>query len=240
MKNFLILLFFCLTGSLLQAQPLSKAVPLYKKAQQLYQQGNFLEAVKAYKKAIIADKKFDSAHTALADLYLLISQNDSAVLVLKAAIKNKPSFTAAHKLMGKIYRDFIKKSTEAIVHYTNAAAYDSTDKEVWYALAWCSNDLKQYNEAVTYAIKALDIDNGYKPAYNEMGHAFRRLGNYKEAIEIFRQRINISVQEQPLYYSGLCYVELKDKEGAQKIYDELVSIQAKSAAALKKRIDELK
>lgn len=224
---------------MVQAQPASKALPFYQKAQQQKQQGMFLDAVAAYKKAIIADKNFDSAHIALADLYLLISQTDSAVKVLKAAIKNKPAFTAAHKLMGKVYRDYTKNSAEAIVYYTNAAKYDSTDKETWYSLAWCSNDLKKYDEAVKYAIKALDIDNGYRPAYNEMGHAFRKLGTYKEAIEVFRQRINISVQEQPLYYSGLCYIELKDKEGAQKIYEELLKIQGKSAVALKKRIDEL-
>jgi tetratricopeptide (TPR) repeat protein len=241
MWKFLTILFFCLQSLLLQAQaqPFSKAAPLYRKAQQLLQQGMFLEAVTVLKKSIAADKKFDSSHIALAELYLRISQNDSAVKVLNAALKNKPAFTKAHELMGKVYRDYIKNSTTAITHYTNAAKYDSTNKETWYSLAWCSNDLKKYSDAVKYAIKALDIDNSYKPAYNEMGHAFRNMGTFKEALEVFRQRLNISVNEQPLYYSGLCYIELKDKEGAQKIYDELVKIQSKAADILKKRIDTM-
>lgn len=239
MRKIFTILFFCLSAALLQAQPVSKAVPFYKKAQQQLEKGMFLEAVSTYKKAIAADKKFDSAHLALAELYLRISQNDSAVKVLTAALKNKPAFVKAHELMGKIYRDYIKNSTTAMVHYTNAARYDSANKETWYSLAWCSNDLKKYEDAVNYAIKALDVDNSYRPAYNEMGHAFRKLGNYKEALEIFRQRINISVQEQPLYYSGLCYIELKDKEGAQKIYDELVNIKSKAAEVLKKQIDAM-
>lgn len=239
MRKIFAIVFFCLTNIFLQAQPVSKAVPFFKKAQQQLDKGMFLEAVASYKKAIAADKKFDSAHIALAELYLRISQNDSAVKVLNAAIKNKPAFVKAHELTGKIYRDYIKNSTIALLHYSNAVKYDSTNKETWYSLAWCSNDLKKYEDAVNYAIKALNIDNSYKPAYNEMAHAFRKLGNYKEALDVFRQRINISVQEQPLYYSGLCYVELNDKEGAKKIYDELVQIQSKAAEILKKRIDAM-
>lgn len=241
MRSFLWMFFIC-TGlfTSAEAQPVSKAAPLYKKAKKMQEQGMYLEAVAAYKKAIQADKAYDSSHLALASLYLLISQNDSAVLVLKAAVKNKPAFTSAHELLGMVYRDYIKNSTEAMVHYSNAVKYDSTNKATWYALAWCSNDLKKYSEAVPYAIKALDIDNSYRPAYNELAHAYRRLGTFEEAIATFKKRIAISVTDQPLYYSGLCYIELKNKEEAQRMYEELAKINAKSAAALKKRIDAMK
>ncbi len=221
------------------AQPVSKAVPLYRKGLQMQAQGNFLTAVAMFKKAVLADKKFDSAHLALASIYLQISKTDSAVMVLKNAVKNKPSFAAAHQLLGMTYRDYLKNSKEALVHYLNAVKYDSTDKTNWYALAWCSNDLKNYNDAVRYAIKALDIDNSYRPAYNELGHAYRQLGTYKDCIETFKKRLDISINEQPLYYSGLCYIELKDKEGALHMYNELVKIQSKSAEPLKKRIDAM-
>lgn len=227
-----------LTG-VVHAQPVSKAEPLYKKARQLQDQGMYPEAVSIYKKAIIADKKYDSSHLALASIYLRMTQNDSAVLVLKAAVKNKPSFTAAYELLGMVYRDYIKNSAEAMVHYTNAVKLDSTNKATWYALAWCCNDLKKYDEAIAYSLRALDIDNSYRPAYNEMGHAYRRLGNFKEAIATFKKRLDISVSDLPLYYSGLCYIELKDKEGAMQVYDQLVKLNEKSAGALKKRIDAL-
>jgi tetratricopeptide (TPR) repeat protein len=239
MRKYFLIFAACFVTAIAQAQPVSKAVPFYIKAQQLQQQGMFLEAVTAFKKAILADKKYDSSHLALASLYLRISQNDSAVLVLKNAVKNKPAFAAAHEMLGMAYRDYIKNSKEAMVHYANTVKYDSSNKAAWYALAWCSNDLKQYNDAIGYAIKALDIDNRYRPAYNELGHAYRRLEAYKEAIATFKKRIDVSVSDQPLYYSGLCYIELKDKEGAQRMYEELVKLQSKSAEALKKRIDTL-
>lgn len=241
MRYFFSALMFCsVVAAAVMAQPVpSKAVSLFKKGKQLQEQGMYLEAVAVYKRAILADKKYDSSYLALASLYLRISQNDSAVQVLKAAIKVKPGLTAAHELMGMVYRDYIRNSAEAMLHYTNAVKLDSTNKASWYALAWCCNDLKRYEEAIAYAVKALDIDNAYRPAYNEMAHAYRKLGTYKEAIAAFRKRLDVSVTDQPLYYSGLCYIELKDKEGAQKMYDELQKLQSKSADALKKRIEKM-
>ncbi len=239
MKQFFVATVFTFFTLCVLAQPVSKAMPLYKKAQQLEQKGLFVDAIVAYKKSIAADKKFDSSHLALAALFLRISKNDSAVAVLKKAVKARPNFAAAHASLGLIYRDYTKNSTEAIVHYSNAVKYDSTNKLSFYSLAWCSNDLKQYSNGINYALKALDIDNSYRPAYNELAHAIRNLGLFKEGIEIFRKRINISVNEQPLYYSGLCYIQLNDKAGAQKIYEELLAINSKSAEVLKKKIDAL-
>lgn len=239
MKRFLLLLvvIFFLSEGITAQPPVSKAVPVYKKAKQLEQQGMYFEAIAAYKKAIQSDKKFDSSYLSLATLYLRISQNDSAILVLKNAIKLNPLFTAAQVMLGMTYRDYVKNSAEAMKYYTTAAALDSTNKEVWYALAWCSNDLKKYDDAIRYAERALNIDNSYRPAYNEMGHAYRKMEKYAEAITAFKKRLDISVNEQPLYYTGLCYLELKDKEGARRMYAELVKLQSKSADALKKRID---
>jgi protein O-GlcNAc transferase len=238
MKKFFVIAFLsCFFSAAAQNQPVSKAVVFYKKAKQLEQQGMFLEAIAAYKRGILADKKYDSAHLALASLFLRISQNDSAIAVLKNAIKNKPGFTGAHEMLGLINRDYTRNSAEAIKHYLNAVKYDSSNKVNYYSLAWCSNDLKKYQDAVMYADKALNIDNNYKPAYNEMAHAYRNLKAYSEGIAHFKRRLEISVNEQPLYYSALCYLELKDKEGAQKMYEELLKLNPKSAEALKKKID---
>jgi len=239
MKYFFAFTVCIIAAAGLLAQPVSKAVPFYKKAQKLQEQGFYYEAIASYKKAIALDKKYDSAHLSLAGLYLRISKTDSAVMVLKTAVKSKPAFVAAHEMLGLIYRDYTRNAAEAVIHYSNAVKYDSSNKVDFYSLAWCSNDLKKYQDAVKYAEKALDIDNNYRPAYNELAHAFRNLKTYPEAIAIFKKRLDISVNEQPLYYSGLCYIEMNDKAGATKMYEELVKINSKSADPLKKKIDAM-
>jgi tetratricopeptide (TPR) repeat protein len=238
-KHFFTFLICIVFIVVVQAQPVSNGLPVYKKAQNLQEQGMYFEAIAAYKKAITLDKKFDSAHLALASLFLRIQKTDSAIKVLKNAVKIKPGFAAAHEMLGLINRDYTKNSKEAIQHYLQAVKSDSTNKVNFYSLAWCSNDLKLYEQAIRYAEKALAIDNNYRPAYNELGHAFHSLKRYAGAIETFKKHLAISVNEQPLYYSGLCYIELKDKDGAIKMYEELKKLNPKSADGLKKKIDAI-
>lgn len=236
-KYFLAVVISTLTTAGVMAQPNPKAVPFFKVARQYSAKGQFNDAITAYKKAIAIDKKFDSANLELSSLFLKISMNDSAIAVLKRAIKVKPAFIDAHILLGIIYRDYIKKSDDAILNFTNAYKIDSTNKLILYSLAWCNNDKGYYREAIKYGIKALEVDNSYRPAYNELAHAYRGLKAYQEGIDQFKKNIAISVNEQPLYYSGLCYLELNDKAGAEKMYEELKKINSKSADALRKKID---
>lgn len=237
LKYVFALLFCTLTAAAITAQPLPKAVPFFKKGQQLRDKGAINEAIISFKKALLIDKKYDSAYLELGTLYLKINMTDSAVVLLKKAIALKPDFTNGYILLGNIYRDFIRNSTEAIPHYLHAYTLDSTNKLTLYSLAWCNNDKGNYREAIKYSIKALDIDNNFRPAYNELGHAYRSLNAYQEALEQFKKNIAISVNELPLYYSALCYIELNDKAGAEKMYEELKKINSKSADPLKKKID---
>lgn len=229
------------TGTLLTvgvvAQPNPKAVLLFKSAQQFAAKGMFNDAVIDYKKAIAADNKYDSASLQLSALFLKVSMNDSAVAVLKRAIKIKPGFIDAHIMLGAIYRDYIKNSDEAIVNFNNAYKIDSTNKLTLNGLTWCYNEKGYYREAIKYGIKALDVDNNYRPAYNELAHAYHKLNAYQEAIDQFQKNIAISVNELPLYFSGLCYLELKDKDGAEKMFEQLKKIHSKLADALRKKID---
>lgn len=236
-KYFLAVVISTLATVGVMAQPNPKAVPFFKMAQKFSAKGQFNDAIAAYKKAISIDKKFDSANLELSSLFLKISMNDSAVAVLKRSIKVKPAFLDAHILLGIIYRDYIRNSGESIVNFTNAYKIDSTNKLILYSLAWCNNDKGYYREAIKYAVKALEVDNNYRPAYNELAHAYRSLKAYQEAIEQFKKNLAISVTDQPLYYSALCYLELKDKAGAEKMYEELKKVNEKSAEVLRKKID---
>jgi len=237
LKYFLAIVISTVTIVGAMAQPNSKAVPFFKSAQQQAAKGIFNEAIIAYKKAIAIDKKYDSANLELSSLFLKISMNDSAIAVLKRAVLVKPNFTSAYILLGIIYRDYIRNSDEAIINFSNAFQLDSTNKLILYSLAWCNNDKGYYREAIKYALKALDVDNNYRPAYNELAHAYRSLKAYQECIDQFKKNVTISVNEQPLYYSGLCYLELNDKAGAEKMFEELKKINSKSADALRKKID---
>jgi tetratricopeptide (TPR) repeat protein len=144
---------------------------------------------------------------------------------------------SAHIALGNVYRDYKPNYDSAIICYKNALKTDSLDKATYYSLAWCYNAKKEYEKTIPYGIKALEIDNNYRQAYNELGHAYRRAGKFAEAIAQFRKNRSISVVDLAILYSGFCYTELKDKEGALKEYEELKKINEKMATSLKKAID---
>jgi len=238
-KYFYFLTVFVFTGFITMAQPPKQAVVLYKKAGAFKEKGMFNEAITTYTNAIAIDKKYDSAYLQLAQLYTSISQADNAVRVLKEGISQIPDFTSANITLGNLYRDNLKNYAEAINSYLAALKTDSTNKATYYALAWCSNAKEYYRDAIKYAIKALDIDNNYIAAYNELGHAYRQLKAYDECIVQLKKNLAISVNQVPLLYTGYCYIELKQKEEALKVYEELNKLNPKTGEAFKKKVDAM-
>ena len=240
LRYFCTLFISSLTAAAVWAQPAKQATMSFKTAMIQRDHGMWNEAVISFKKAIKLNKKYDSAYLELAQLYLKISQTDSAVLTLNTGIKVDPAFTAGYSSLGDIYKDYKKDQDSAILNYFKTYKLDSTNKLTLYNLAWCNNTKKNYREAVTWGVKALEIDNNYKPAYNELGHAYRQLKAYEECIEQFKKNLAISVNELPLLYSGYCYIELNQKENALKMYEQLNPLNPKMAGALKKKLDEMK
>ena len=83
------------------------------------------------------------------------------------------------------------------------------------------------------AIKALEIDNDYRPAYSELGHAYNQSKKYSEAIEQFKKNMTISSVDLPVLYSGLCYIELGQKENAMKMSFSNLEFDKKKSAGQK-------
>jgi len=221
------------------AQPPKQALAFYNNGLILKQKGMPNEAMASFKKAVTYYKKYDSAYLQMGMLYASMNNADSAIAELKHALQVNPAFSSAYIAMGNIYRDYKSNPDEAINNYMNAFKIDSTEKTMLYGLAWCYNVKHNYREAVKYAVKALEYDNNYNPAYNELGHAYHQLKAYEECIEQFKKNLAISVNDLPLLYSAYCHMELKHKEDALKIYEELNKRNTKMAAALKRQLDTM-
>lgn len=222
-----------------QAQPLAKAKAFYDSGIVLKNKNMFPEALEAFNKAIALNKKYDSAYLQAAQLHVNSRNFDYALFNLKKAIAISPKMTSALFALGMLYRVSKPNVDSALFFFLKALKTDSTSKETLCNVAWCYNAKQDYDNAIIFAIKSLDVDNGYKPAYNELGHAYHLTKRYEEGLVQFRKNLAISVVDLPMYYIGMIYIELKDKESALKQYEELKKINERSAAALKKRIDKM-
>jgi tetratricopeptide (TPR) repeat protein len=232
-----IICFFCFTTA--EAQVITASF-YYKSGLQLTEQNKFPEAITAFNNAIKLNKKFDSAYVQAADLYSKSGNWDAAFFNYKKAISINPKFSNAFAGMGKFYRDSKQNLDSALYFYQMAASLDTTNKEAFYSIAWCFNAKKEYDSAISYAVKSLAIDNKYRPGYSELGHAYNASKKYVDAIVQFKKNLAISVVDVAYLYSGYCYLELNNKEGALEQYEALNKINEKMAAALKRKIDAFK
>lgn len=238
LKKFLPVLFCSFLFCTAKAQR-SKAMLFYKAGMAFKQNSNYNEALNSFNKAILVDKKFDSAYVEMGNIYSGGGNTDLAVYNYNKALIINPKYTNALIGMGKIYRDAKKNYDSAIIFYNAAEQLDKNNKETYYALAWIYNATQQYEKAISFAVKSLQVDNTYKPSYGELGHAYRSLKQFAECIEQLKKNLAVSVVDIALLYSGYCYIELKNKEGAMQQYEGLMKINEKMAAALKKKIDAM-
>ena len=238
MKQFLPVLISLMFFSAANAQ-LNNAQAFYRSGINYRNSNKLPEALAAFNKAIGLNKNFDSAYVEAGDIYAKSGSWDAAFSNYKKALAINPAYADALIGMGKFYRDYKPDLDSAIIYYLAAARIDSTNKETFYALAWTYNAKKEFEKAIPFGIKALEIDNNYRPAYSELGHAYHFSQKYAEAIEQFKKNLAVSTVDLAMLYSGLCYIELKNKEGAMEEYEELKKINEKMAASLKNRIDKM-
>lgn len=236
LKQILSTFIFLLVFSAADAQ-IKNATFYYKSGIQFKNNNKFPEALTAFNKAVSLNRKFDSAYVEIGNVYVKLGNVDYSINNYKRALSINPKYTAALIAMGKTYRDSRQNLDSALYYYSAALKTDKGNKETLYSIAWCYNSKNEYDSAISYAVKALEIDNNYRLPYGELGHAYRATKKYTEAIEQFKKNIAISPVDIAFLYTGYCYIELNDKDGALRQYEELKKINEKMAASLKKKID---
>lgn len=239
LKQILPFLFSLFVFSAVTAQKNNTAAAFFKSGMDFKNKNMFREALVDFNKAIALDKNHDPAYVQIGEINMQSGYLDYAINNFKKAIAINPKNTEALFSLGKVYRDAKPNYDSAIICFKTAIQIDSTNKVFFYSIAWCYNAKGEYENAIPFAVKALEIDNTYRPAYGELGHAYRRTQKFAEAIEQFKKNLAVSVVDLAYFYSGLCYTELKDKEGALRQYEELKKVNEKMATSLQKVIEKM-
>lgn len=103
--------------------------------------------------------------------------------------------------------------TGAIVDYNQALQLQSERTEIYLSRGLTKLALKDNTGALADAEQTLKLNKNLAPAYSLQGTAYRRLGNFSEAIASFKQAANI-------------YLAEKDKQNCQRCIDNITEIQA--------------
>lgn len=109
---------------------------------------------------------------------------------------------------------------------------DSRTESEWeelFLLAYLEQD---YDIAIEYLEKIIEINPKNHKAYINMGIAYAEKGEYNKAIELFYKAIDINPKYYNAYYNiGVIYAKINNNEKAVELYKKVIEINPKEAKA---------
>ena len=198
------------------------------------------------------------AYNLYANQYINLGQNDSAYYYLlkseKLFLKLKDSLNLSKNYLDKSYVQLYENdytgselsSIQALGYFKN---FNNRQSEylALNLIGICSNELKNYENALIYHNKALDYVNKYEEiansklhyrasTYNNIGYVYQNLNEHKEAVINFRLGLKEKnlLQDEPSIYStiadNLAYSKFKlgDYNGLPELFFESLRIREKN------------
>ena len=178
-------------------------------------QNKFYDAIDAYKKAILLNKKYSEAYNNLANIQKQIGDNQSAMYNYNQAIKSDSSNLGAHFNLANLYRSE-KKYEEAIIYYKKVLKLNPQFVESINNIGTIHLILGNFEKGLKYFKETIEKDKFYSESYYNYVSAKKMT----EEDEIFLKLKNfIQEEESPkaqnfkMYYSlSKSYFDINNKE----------------------------
>jgi DNA-binding HxlR family transcriptional regulator/Tfp pilus assembly protein PilF len=163
------------------------------------------KAKQATLKALEIDDGLAEAHTSLASIMKVYDWDwRGAEREYRRALQLNPNYPQAHRS----YADFLSaigKHQEAIRENRKAQELDPTSCATSMEGAWNLYMARDYKAAQQQALKTLEMEPNFAPAYFALALAYERMGKAKEAIAAFERTRSIAASN-PAMIAGLGHV----------------------------------
>ncbi len=123
-----------------------------------------------------------------------------------------------------------KDYEEALKWFKKANQLNPKNATTYYDMAWCHNELNQYEEAIKNAIDGIKVSPSAK-LYTEYGYALYKLEKYTEAIEKYKKAIALEA-DNTLAVKGIADASFSNKDYAT------AEVYYKKCLALNKSVKE--
>ena len=144
-----------------------------------YQQGQFVQAIHHYQKAIAIQP---TRLRALFNLGLINSQSrryDEAVVYFKNALSLYPNHVESHFNLGLTYQK-TQRYEQAIGHYLSVLSLDSRHLKTYYNLGRAYERINRLEAAIAQYTALIGIDANASKAYFRLGEVYYAQQHYKE------------------------------------------------------------
>ena len=212
-----------------------------------YRKGYMQNVLKQYEPAKVSLNKSLEFKTDYTNTYLELgfaSKNlkldDDAIGYYKKAIELDPKSHIPYNGIGEIYRDNKKDMNEAMNWYKQTLSINPDERKANFGMGYCNNNLTNYSEAISYLQKVIQQEPTYTAAYVELGYSQYKTGDNTAALESFNKALSLNPKnENARYYATLVYIAQNNKSMAQKMVDELKSLNSRHVSDLQERVNKL-
>jgi len=180
----------------------------------LYKKGLYEEAESYLKQAIKLNKEYAIAYYNLSFVYGELGRDEEAGICYNKAIELNPSFIKSNKSLIIDYYETSNVKREAEIENLS----DDRKAEAFYHLASVYKMKGYIDEAIAQIKKAITLNTKKPYYYNFFGELLIKKGLLKDAIEIFRQTLNID----PSFFEAkiniaVAYREMKEFNKAREV-----------------------
>lgn len=222
------------TDSTNQETP-NEAQDFLRRAQIAWRQGQFQEAVRAYRQALEINPESAQAHYGLGLALAQLQKYPEAVDSFRAAVRFEPEWATAYKDLGVAYLK-VKNWPQAAQAFRSSLQYQPEDPEAHYNLGVALGKLGRHQEALKAFKEALRLKPNYVAALNNLGMANIKLSRWDEAKRSFDQALTLKPNNSEAHLGLLAYyIQHGDRQAAARTYQTLVSLDK----SLARKADEI-
>lgn len=212
-----------------------------------YRKGYMYNAIKKYAEAKTALLKSEASKNDNINTFnelgfscKNLKQDEEAINYFKKAMALNPKSHIPYNGIGEVYRDNKKDMAEAMKWYRQVLDMNATERKANFGMAYCLNSTGKYSDAIKYLQTAVTSEPTYTAAYVELGYSHYKTNKPDEALKHLEKALSLNPKnENARYYSGLIFIDKKDKAKAQKMVDELKGLSSKLADGLQKKVNAM-
>ena len=116
--------------------------------------------------------------------------------------------------------------SKALLNLQKALHHGSTQPETSHLISVAYLHLEQYDEAISYALQAIELKNDFLEAWINLGAAYRATADLERALNAFSQANQIDPKNSGIAYRiGSIYFDQGDIRKAKELYEITVKME---------------
>ncbi|HEY4688103.1 MAG TPA: tetratricopeptide repeat protein [Anaerolineae bacterium] len=190
----------------------------------------YQKAISSAQEAILNDPSYPEAYAYLAEAYMDVGQLVDAIETAEKGKQLNPQRPDVQRAVAYV-RESQGNYVGAAEAYTEALHYDPNVPYLWLSLGRNYRILSvtvggQYlDEAVKAFQRAIQIDPGYGPAYDELGWTYYNVQDFPQAIEVLEEAIKIDPASWSAHnHLGIAYYSHRNYEGAAEVLPRAIEL----------------